>query len=776
MRSYKFPPTGWIWTDLEETVAHRRVLFRKALTIDTVPEKAMVKLSADSRYRLYVNGVSVSFGPCKGDNQVWYYEEIDLAPYLKPGENILAVVVLRISPLPKKGNPMGNHSIWRTFYPGFYLKGEICINGQVSPFVADETWKWKEDTYTAFIPEDKYHIYLDIFEKATGNPALQGWLTPGYNMDSWHDAIPRPLPHLPRGISPTNLLPRPIPPMYEHFGSFSHVQEVRQSSISESAWDGLLIGKAVTLEANSEHIVEIDAGVLTTGFLSFEFAGGTGAKVEIMTAESYVFPSEDDSPLAMPKKGNRTDSKKGHLQGFTDYYTVGGFGTKGSPESYEPFWFRTFRFIQLKIKTADEPLEIQDFSYRETAYPLEAKTKVETSDTTLAPIWDISLRSLQMCMHETYEDCPFYEQLQYAMDTRTQILYTYTVSADDRMARRAIDDFHRSLRSDGLTNCCYPTMSPNVIPGFSLYYIMMIHDHMMYFGDKALVARYLPTVDAILNFFERHLDTRGLVDKIGGVLYANPRWSFIDWTTQWGQTAGVPDAIKEGPITMESLLYAYTLGIGAELSEYTGKKEQANDYTRRAIKIKTAINQYCRNKEGIYQDGPGVEKYSQHCQVWAVLSETAPMQSWQPLMEKALTEKDWPKCSVAMAFYLFRALEMANMYNKTKELWAPWQEMLKNNLTTCQENDTDARSDCHAWGSLALYELPATILGVRPAKPGYKAIAVNPIPGYLDWAKGTVHTPKGEIYVEWSREAGNIKVKVKAPEGVEVVRASSSKE
>ncbi len=149
-----------------------------------------------------------------------------------------------------------------------------------------------------------------------------------------------------------------------------------------------------------------------------------------------------------------------------------------------------------------------------TGYPLKVKTVVETSDPELNAVWDISLRTLKRCMHETYEDCPFYEQLQYAMDTRAQILFTYYISGDDRLARKCIDDFHRSLRPDGLTNCCYPSTGPNVIPGFSLYYIFMIHDHMMFYGDKELVERYLHTAERILQFFESKRGADGLASAI----------------------------------------------------------------------------------------------------------------------------------------------------------------------------------------------------------------------------------------------------------------------
>jgi hypothetical protein len=118
---------------------------------------------------------------------------------------------------------------------------------------------------------------------------------------------------------------------------------------------------------------------------------------------------------------------------------------------------------------------------------------------------------------------------------------------------------------------------------------------------------------------------------------------------------------------------------------------------------------------------------------------------------------------------MFRALEKADMYVETKALWEPWREMLRNNLTTCVENDTDARSDCHAWGSLALYEMPSAILGVRPAKPGYSAAYVKPAYGYLEWAKGSVVTPQGEIKVSWSKKDGVISKEIDIPDGVEII-------
>jgi hypothetical protein len=632
----------------------------------------------------------------------------------------------------------------------------------------DSSWKWKVNSSIKFVPEDSMMTYLDIFEIAKGDSSIKGWKSVGFDDSSWSSAKPYGIHEIRKSVSPGNLIPRPIPQMFEVKRTFKDIVAIRSSSLPESEWSELLQGTSVTLNPGSVHDVEIDAGELTTGFLQLAVSGGEGAEIKILTSECYSYEPDTTLMFPAPLKGDRTDSKNGALRGYTDTYLAEGFGASDEPETYETFWFRAFRYVKVKIDVKEQPLQILRFDYRETGYPLDAKTFVKTSDESLNAVWDISLRSLKRCMHETYEDCPFYEQLQYAMDTRAQILFTYSVSADDRMARRAIDDFHRSLRYDGLIAACYPSMVSNVIIGFPAYYILMIHDHMRYFGDKELVKKYMPTVDAILAFYGRNVNGKGLLGNAGGMIMRDRFWSFIDWS--WEKTTGVPEAFLSGEITMESLIYISALQAASALSAFLDRSEQAADYAWQAAAVQSAVNMYCVDDKGLYQDGPGVEKYSQHCQVWAVLTETAPKESWPTLIEEALSNNSFAKCTVAMGFYLFRAVEKADLYHKTRELWEPWREMVKNNLTTCQESTISPRSDCHAWGALALYELPAVVLGVTPAKPNYEAVYVRPNPAYFDWAQGEVWTPKGSISVQWRREEdGTLQLEVKAPPDVEIV-------
>ena len=701
---------NWIQTPVwaaEDAAQSRVVCFRKTLVFEggSLP----LRVTADSRYKLYVNGRLVRFGPAKGDNKVWLVDAFDLAPALRVGENVLAVSMLH---LPLDGEK-GNHSLFRFGRPRLYIEG-----------LGVEGWKCRVERGVVFPPEETRFAPLQIHEIAA--PELIGWTEASYDDGAWDAAVPCLAFELPEPLKPEKLAPRDIPFMARIPHSFTL--------------------PVTAFPAHSERSFTLDAGEEMCAFLRLGLSGGRGAVVELLESECYELPEG---------RGNRLDSLRGHLEGYTDRYTVAG----AENEVYEPYWFRTFRFLRVTVKTADEPLTLRFFDYEETGYPLEVKTTVQTSDPSLAPIWDISLRTLRRCMHETYTDCPFYEQLQYVMDTRAQILYTYAVSADDRLARRAIDDFRRAQRPDGLLNCSYPNVNVNVIPGFSLYYILMVHDHMLYFGDKALVRRCLPAIDRVLDFFDRRLDARGLVGKVGGVNGKAPFWSFIDWAEDWMQTEGMPTAGLYGPLTMESLLVLIGLQKAAELCAWVDDPCAA-DYCRRAEALKAVIRQNCMDADGMLTDGPGRPELSQHCQVFGLLGGVLSVEEARRNLERSFRDGSITKCTVATSFYLFRALEQTGLYAYTDGCWDIWRRMVQNGCSTCVEGEYYPRSECHAWGALALYELPSVVLGVRPAAPGYERIEVRPQPGHLTHASGTVHTPHGDVSVSWTLENGELKTEI----------------
>lgn len=761
--------SNWVWSpqwDLQDRDEARVVYFRKEVRLSDVPDKAIIDITADSRYKLYVNGQLVEIGPSKGDSQIWFYDRIDLTDYLHPGTNVIAVIVLRYP----EDKAKGNHAIFRTSVPALYVKGE-CRDAKGKPLSlsTDPSWRCYVDRQFHIVREEEGFAPLMIHEEVYGNRETFGWMQESYRDADWKPVKPYRYLDVHGAVSPGNMCPRTIPFLYRVRRKFAKVMDMKRSASSEAEWTGMLYGDSeLMIAAHSEEIVEIDAGEEMTGYLKLFLRGGKGARVQILESEAYV-QSERVGANQIPLKLDREDKVNGYLDGYKDIYHVAGIGTEEDYEIYEPFWFRTFRFIQLKITTGSDPLTIHAFEYEETGYPLEVETKVETSDESLSDIWAISERTLRRCMHETYEDCPFYEQLQYAMDSRLQILCTYAVAADDRLARKCMDDFRRSQRYDGLMNCCYPNCNPNVIPGFSIYYILMLYDHMMYFGDQALIRYHMPTVEGVLDFFERNLAEEGYVAKIGGVNLEAPFWSFIDWAEEWNATVGMPTVGLSGPITMESLLYIMGLQHAAKLAEYIGRTEIEKEYQARAGRVQNAIRSFCMGCNGMIQDGPGQEEYSQHCQVFALLTGTVDAEKGrQNLLETLEDRGAYAQCTVAMQYYLFRALEKADLYEYTDRCWDIWRDMIQKHATTCIEAEAYARSECHGWGALALYELPSVTLGVRPLAPGYRAVEINPVPGYLESAAGRVKTPHGFVEVSWEKD-GDLVIKHDLQDDIQLI-------
>ena len=772
--------TNWIW-DPGWKFSHNEepqfVCFRKELYLDGKPDSCNIKITADSRYKLYVNGEFMQEGPAKGDEKIWYYDEAKIMSRLNQGVNVLAVIVLRYPENKEKRNL----SLHRSMMPGVYIEGEIIAGGKRLDVSGSSGWKCRQDDNRHIVSKEIPPAPLHILEEAGCDKKMHGWMNAGYDDSAWNPAKLYGSQELSLGESPCNMIHRPVPYQRHKKGRFKTIMTVREytgSDLSDEQitrdWEQMISGgRSVTIPANTKLSIELDAGELMTGYLRLAFSQGKDAAVTLKCAESYGYYEDLANPEAeIPKKGDRMDFKKGTLFGYEDVYHCAGCGSRENAESYEPFWFRTFRFLGVTVETGCEPLVIESLDFTETGYPLDVRTKVETSDKTFQEIWDISERTLRRCMHETYMDCPFFEQLQYAMDSRAQILFTYMTAADDRLARQCMDDFRRSQRYDGTLNCCAPSCWSHVIPGFSIYYILMVHDHMMFFGDRQLIGLHLPAIEGVLDYFERNLTEQGLVGVNGGPVFRQKYWSFIDWTVQWNEYAGVPAAIQYGPVTMESLLYIYGLLHAAEICHYMGRTCMEEEYRKRADKVRRSVQEYCMGSNGLIMDGPGVEEYSVHCQVFAVLTDTLPIEQGRAALKKTIGRPEYAQCSVAMNFYLFRALEKAGAYEMTEELWGMWREMLDQHLTTCVENTTDARSDCHAWGALALYELPAVILGVRPAAPGFEKVRIQPVSGHFTSAKGEVITPKGMITVEWTKEE-KLKVRYTVPEGLEVVEENS---
>ena len=741
----------WIWNENKLCSLKTKLFFVKSFVLKDIPKSLTVNVSADSRYILYINKTIVSRGPCKSTDSRWYYETVDIASFLQKGENIIAADVIKY-PNDEYANTLfecGSLSYNNTSRGGFVLWSDF------DELNTDESWLTKQDTSYTFV-HSLYGRYAGDVESVDGGKYPFGWNKPGFNCAGFDNAVVV-CPSTPFRESsvlyPRQLEQREIPMLYEKLVFFSKIK--RKTPGIE--WENLLAGKPVYIKAEETASIELDMGYITTAYVKLILGAGNDADITISYSECYQIHDYENKRFI---KGRRDDENSGELLGEKDIYraTVEGY------QEYSPFTFRTFRFLRLDIHTKYRPVIIKGIELKETGYPLETSGDFECSDDSFNKLWEISRRTLDRCMHETYEDCPFHEQMQYLMDTCLQMKFTYNISRDDRLARKAILDFHSTRRPDGMLSCSSPANIKQIIPGFSFYFTEMLYDHYYYFKDKAFTENFLGTVFEIIRYFENKIDAKtGLLTDCG-------YWEFVDWVEEWQENFGVAREKSDKHNYIYTLMYANMLKKAMFLFSEFGYNDIASKACARYDSIKAAANKYIYNQaDGLYMTSSSQKSYSQHAQVWAVLSGIADGERAKSIMSAAITDSSMLKCSYCMSFYLFRALEKVGMYSETYKLWDTWTGLLEKNLTTWPEDMVSQRSDCHAWGSIPLYEFPACILGVKPLTPGFEQILIEPKLFVLEKVTGTVPTPVGDVKMSVKVKNRKYEINITLPKKAEAV-------
>jgi alpha-L-rhamnosidase len=147
---------------------------------------------------------------------------------------------------------------------------------------------------------------------------------------------------------------------------------------------------------------------------------------------------------AQGKKGNRNDIAGRHIEGITDQFVSDG----GNHRVFEPLWWRTWRYLQIEVTTKDQPVQLDSLRAWFTAYPFDAKAKIDADIPRLDRLWQTGWRTARLNAHETYMDAPYWEQLQYVGDTRIQALISYVVAMTPELRKellRAVT--HRVFRN-----------------------------------------------------------------------------------------------------------------------------------------------------------------------------------------------------------------------------------------------------------------------------------------------------------------------------------------
>ncbi len=723
--------------------------FRRSLKLGAVPASYVVRVSADNRFILFVNGTRVGDGPARGDLGHWRYERFDLAPLLKAGENLITATVWNWGVYA----PVAQMSDRTAFLLDSEATGDASISTPAGWMVEQEPGHRALDRSSVTLQEYFASGPGEEIDAAkydwgwNSQAAGSGWVAAGTPMrDSIFPGVNKAHSAEITGDNFWGLVPDELPHM--EYSATSPGLIVRVDSPGGGQDSARFFGeKPGTVPANTHMHLLLDRKTLTTAYPRLAVSGGKGAKVRLTYSEALYDKDKH--------KGDRDAVEGRQALGLNDSFLPDG----GQHRVFEPLWWRTWRYLDLDIQTGSSPLTLESLTANFTAYPFEERAKLQTGQADLDKIWEISWRTARLDAHETYMDTPYFEQLQYIGDTRIQALISYTVGGDDRLGRQALAAFDDSRFPEGLTRSRYPSALPQTIPTFSLLWVGMLHDYWMYRPDPALVRSSLEGTRGVLGWFGSHEKEDGLLEKL-------PWWSFIDWVSS-GET---PTYDSHGESCITTLEYLGALIDGADLEQNLGDSVIAARYRARAARVRSGLYGKCWNADRqMLADNSDQKVFSQQANILAVLYDVVPKGRQQQILRKMLaiepgtTPNGVLSASYYFRFYLARALEHAGMADDYLGSLDPWRKLLPLHFSTWPEIPGDTRSDSHAWTAHPIYDLLTLVAGIEPSSPGFGTVRIAPHLGNLTTLSAVFPHPEGTIEVKYRRQGSGIEATITLP-------------
>lgn len=140
-------------------------------------------------------------------------------------------------------------------------------------------------------------------------------------------------------------------------------------------------------------------------------------------------------------------------------------------------------------------------------------------------IYDTCVRTLRLCMHEHYEDCPWREQALYCLDSRNQMLAGYCAFEETEFARANIVFMSKGKTKEGLLEMTFPAVNTPSIPFFTLMYPVIVYEYIEHTGDLTILDEVMDTLTEIMEVFISRVDSLGLIQNM-----PSPYWNFYEWS------------------------------------------------------------------------------------------------------------------------------------------------------------------------------------------------------------------------------------------------------
>ncbi|MEI7988725.1 MAG: family 78 glycoside hydrolase catalytic domain [Chloroflexota bacterium] len=781
----------WIWLKQDKDAEHQYVCFRKRFSAD-YGSGGTLYVSADSDFVAFINGCEIGRGQFSDYPTEKTYSEFSLEPFTTPGENVLCVLAYYCG---------SDFSTYRKGPPGVIVE----LKTTAFEVISDHSWKCLQSAafQSGGLPPVTPQLgFVTKFDARLDSD----WTNPVFNDSSWPNAQ-----ICEKGVGGfrEKLSLRPVPPLL--MGPRIPVQVVMQGnilrknelstfadSVAQDLMEHYQLSDIIegfdeeycekipvldgTMEAtlklrmpdDSGHGVYLIVDLLaeSVGLIDLELTAAAGTVIDISHGEHLL------DGKVRNKIGDRNFTDRYICKDGLNYYLM-------------PFRRIGARYIQLNITQISCSTSIHYVGIRPIEVQLPTPCYFQSGDTLMDRTDTIAVRTLELCMHEHYEDCPWREQALYSYDSRSQMLFGYYVWGNYDFAATSLDLLGRGIRPDGLLELCAPAKVGVTIPIFSFVWVSALKEYWLHSGNNALFHKFDQQIEFMIGKIQELHDPQSGLYRLN----ANKEmWHFYEWVPGLsGENVCADEYHAAYNIYIYEMLCSYT-----EMLRLSDHALKAARYLTMSIELKGAFNRIfwdpshqCYATKLICGK---LQEYHDHIQVLAVYNHIVPEDKLSFLLQ-AVYSKSFNPMTFSPMPYMVRSL-MVQTYSARKyveaELSRNFDPIVLAGATSLWETQTGAAdfdgagSLCHAWSSLPAYYHRAWVLGVRPLEPGFKIFMLSPYPGKNTAAKGKVATPSGTIEVEWYQSDEGLHLEASGPENllpvfapfeeVRIIRATYNKE
>lgn len=779
-------PAKWIWYPVGRTLQNTFVLFRKDIVLDKKPHKAIGWILADSRYRLFVNGKRIQWGPAPSDPRWQEADPIDLTAFLTEGKNVIAVEVCFF------GSGDGTHPMGK---PGFILN----LDMDQEKLVTDASWdcflakSWRPGQY-------KRWFLRSLQEEFDARLYPYGWDTPDFKPDeNWAKAI-----LVSQDGKEPSVCNSSSEYIWEIFGD-KQLSEIRKRSIPAMREFDF---HATTLEESmwihwkrpaedyfdllvSDAFETIDKPItrsLGDGEWEISPQGNYAAALTFSFPEQGVgwphFTIDAPEGTIVELLVHEAHQKGGPALINSHFNSWSRFICKEGINHFETFDFESFRWLQLHIRNFNRPIKIASVGMRRRIYPWKSEPTIVISDDTIQHVVNAAVNTLFNCAQETLVDGMARERQQYSGDGSHQLHAVIQTLGDITLPYRFVNTFSQGLSIDGYFMDSWPAWDRlartverqmhltgwGPILDHSIGFCFDAFHYYMYTGDLQGLKEVYPR---LLSFFSYLYKLTDKSEHLVPVENLGMCSVYIDHEA-YKQT-------KHKQLALNLYIVAMCRNALSTLCQAFGDTQKADEINQYAADIlQGCIQKFWDKEQQVYvnnlpwKDEEGEIRYCDRSLATALIFDLCPNGETAKalnLLEQSPAEMgvSYPCNAVWPLWALVKYRKINTVLSDLREKWGNMSSVWANN--TLQEFWQAYPDEGSQWSHCAMYPLIALnqgIAGVYPLKPGCERIKMEPQLGDLEHIRFDVQTLKGAIQFSAQGIKGKRELRLQVPDSLSI--------